>query len=576
MASNPIQYSDKTFNTSYSDINAQTDLVDKPDWIKRIFAGSIDVLSMNLNAVANQCFLDTATSETAIDRLLALIDYMRTPITTCSGTVLFFFNRSVAFPFTVAQSNLVAFSAGSVSVSSKRFEATGAATFTAVTNTGTRSGNVLTVSRVFTTGELFRIAGAGLPSPLAAATDYYAIYVSDTSIKVASSLVNALKGTYITLTGAGSGTITLYCGAVTMYQQTTVSSYVVGRSDGTTAFQTFDIKDLNVLSTTIAMTIGVDTWTLQSTFVYSSPTDKHFRLFFRTDGSCYLMFGDGTYGAIPSAVDIYISYCTGGGVNSNVTVANKVNVYGGTDTNLNGAYNPGSLTGGSDRQAISSAKILGPLLLKARDRFVTSADGEALVLAYGGIGRCIVNKNVYGVLSAQVVAVPIGGGTLSAPVKAALDTYLTDRTEMETIDVRIVDPSYITQAFTSAFNVSSGYLFADVKPMYEFAVTLLLSELTYELQQKYDSDGIELTTTYINTLFSTSFTANDYPNIAALLKIVKAPQFGTSIEQSDVMFVLESVPGVNYLTISLPSAFPLTFATTEISHTGTITTTEIT
>lgn len=50
---------------------------------------------------------------------------------------------------------------------------------------------------------------ATLPSPLVAATDYFVIQTSGSTIKLATSLANAQAGTAIDLTTAGSGTITL-------------------------------------------------------------------------------------------------------------------------------------------------------------------------------------------------------------------------------------------------------------------------------------------------------------------------------------------------------------------------------
>lgn len=48
-----------------------------------------------------------------------------------------------------------------------------------------------------------------LPAGLATATDYYVIWVSDTTIKLATSYANAVAGTAIDITTAGSGTHTL-------------------------------------------------------------------------------------------------------------------------------------------------------------------------------------------------------------------------------------------------------------------------------------------------------------------------------------------------------------------------------
>lgn len=52
-------------------------------------------------------------------------------------------------------------------------------------------------------------SGGALPSPLVAATNYYAILVDANHFKLATSLANAVAGTFIDLTTAGSGTNTI-------------------------------------------------------------------------------------------------------------------------------------------------------------------------------------------------------------------------------------------------------------------------------------------------------------------------------------------------------------------------------
>jgi len=55
-------------------------------------------------------------------------------------------------------------------------------------------------------------AGTTIPTGLTAGTVYYAIKVSSTTIKVATSYANAIAGTAVDITGAGSGTNTIYLG----------------------------------------------------------------------------------------------------------------------------------------------------------------------------------------------------------------------------------------------------------------------------------------------------------------------------------------------------------------------------
>ncbi len=582
-AINPIQYTSRTFNSILNDINTDTELKDKPTWWKRIWAGVGDVISMIVNAQANQSYLETAFTEEAVDRLLELIDYQRTPHTTSNGTVLFYISRSASFPFTVALADLAALSEGSISASSKRFEAIAAETFTAVSETFTAnaSTNRLTVARAYTTGELVRLSTTGtLPTAtggdLDASTDYYVIYYSATEIYLARSLALALAGTSIDLTSTGSGThtIALYSKQITLYQQTTIDQYSVGTSDGTTEWQEFDLADALALRETLLVEVNGVSYTRVDTFVYSSATDKHYKLINKSDNRFAIRFGNGTYGIIPPAFPVLVTYAYGGGVDSNIYTTNKINSYAGTDSNITGVCNPSTVTGGADRESIDTARDLAPVLLKTRDRFVTVEDGKSLALGYGGAIRCAVNKNVYGILSAQVVVVPTGGGAAPAPYLALLDTYLTNKSILESIDIRCVSATYSAQNISASVKIFSGYAWATVADYVELAICLLFSEVTYEIQQTYSTSGIAAAVTYINSKFTFTFTSADYSYIIWLLTEVTAHDFGVTINESDVLSILDRVPGVDYVELTAP-AFPISFASDTISQSGTHTLTQI-
>lgn len=78
--------------------------------------------------------------------------------------------------------------------------ATDLCTYTSTTNL---PSNILTGTRVrFTTTTT-------LPAPLALATDYYMIYQSDSTFKIATTYANAIAGTAIDLTDTGTGTHTV-------------------------------------------------------------------------------------------------------------------------------------------------------------------------------------------------------------------------------------------------------------------------------------------------------------------------------------------------------------------------------
>jgi len=84
-----------------------------------------------------------------------------------------------------------------------------ATTSETVTADATNNELIVGGSYAYATGEIVGLAGTDLPAPLVATVYYYAIYVSATRIKLALSFADALVGTFIDLTDAGTGTITL-------------------------------------------------------------------------------------------------------------------------------------------------------------------------------------------------------------------------------------------------------------------------------------------------------------------------------------------------------------------------------
>jgi len=584
MIGNPLQYTSRTFNTITSDINSDAELADKPNWWKRLWAGIGDILSMWLNAAVNNTFLRTSFTRQAVTDLLELIDYQITEQSTATGDIIFYITTSAIFPFTVAAADLIAFTPGSLAVSAKKFEARTQEIVSAVTEvvgfaSVSAGADTFTVTIDYPTGSLVALTPSGaLPNPLLQGTPYWVIRVDATTIQLATTLANAIAGTQIDLTNQGTGnhTVTLFSFQKTVFQQETIAQITAGTSDGVTEFQEFDLADINVLEDSLTVTINSLSWTRVDTLVDSLSTDRHFRLIYNVDNSSKLQFGNGTYGLIPPAFDVLADYAIGGGSDSNVATPDRINIYGGSDANVSGVSNPTAITGGDNPQSIAQAKVLGPLLLKAGNRFVTPEDGEALSLAFGGLSHVKVNENVFGVLSAQVLGVADGGGNPSSAVKTALDTFLTDRSVLSSMDIRVEDLTINTTAVTSAFKVLTGFVFADVNVYFSIAWRLLLSETGTEILDELNESGLAAAITLINTIFSTAFTlATDGDNILPLLENLEPAEIGLDLQESSVVGYLDSsVIGVDYLTVASP-AFPIVVGTDEITTDGALTITEI-
>lgn len=577
MSGNSIQYSSRTYTTILNDINAVPDLADKPEWFKRLIAGVGDSLSIWNNAAANQSFLRTAFTRQAVADLLALIDYQLTPYTTSSGTQMFYLKTSASLPITFTATDLKAVSQGSSTISSRKFEARSGTTVSSSTGNFTAAaGTTLTVASDFAlTGHKIRVSTTGtLPSPLVAGTDYYVVYANATTISLATSLSNAIAGTLITFAGAGTGTHTWtkYSFTSTLYQQETVTSETVGTSDGATEWQTFKLGKKYPLKDTFSVTVNSVGWTQVTTLVNSGVADKHYKVLVLANNEMSIMFGNGTYGAVPPAFDVIVSYAVGGGTQSNVANLNTVTAYSGASTDIDGTFNATAYTGGADEQGLEDAKILGPLLLKARDRFVTEEDGESLAEAYGGLSLVNVIRNYYGVLTCKVVGIANGGGNPSGALQAAIQTYLADRTPLAEVSVTFGNATLTTKVVTIAVKMRTGYTYATESPYILLGMKMFFSETGKEIYKKYLNYGTAAAITLINTIFGTAFTAStDGTKIARLCSGLELfyRTFGDTIQQSDFYtYVQGYVEGIDYITMTLPS-FPILLASDEITtHTS--------
>ena len=579
IAINPIQYTSRTFGTVMADLNADPALVDKPDWIKRVFAGIMDGLSNVESLSANQAFLRTALTKQAVLDNCQLIDYYPAGRVTSQGTLMFDIAPGTGLPYTVAQADVAAVQPGSVSVTSKRFEARSSLNFATLADVTAYTDWVvaddkITVPSVYTTGEKIRLTFSATPPTtvpqVAINTDYFAIFVDATHARLATSRANAFANSYIDITAQGTGTHTLtrLSRPINCYQQTSVLNQSLGNSDGSTAWQEFRIPQAGVLNdSSLAVTINSLPWVVVATPIGSAPTDRVFRFVALSDDTGKLRFGNNVYGAIPGPYVVFCSYAYGGGQASNVSTLNAITTYAGTDPNVTGVFNPTTFTGGADAENISTSKILGPLLLKTRDRFVTQEDGIALVLAntISGISQCQINRNAYGTLSCQVLGVAKGAQSApGAPARASIATYLRDKSALSSIDVHFDAGTFTTLAMTAPTNVNllSGYSSSAVFPYMTAAWNLLLTPAGREILSYYTGSGsVAQAVALYNTIFSAAFGAPDYGVFAALLNQLNAMgpmQFGAYLAMSDLdSFIQGFVAGVNYITwgamsLSLP------------------------
>ena len=227
--------------------------------------------------------------------------------------------------------------------------------------------------------------------------------------------------------------------------------------------------------------------------------------------------------------------------------------------------NSTKFTGGANEQNIENAKRLGPLLLKSLDLFVQTEGGIALSEAFAGVAKAGINKNKFGVLSAQVLIIPNGGGIPSDALKDDLKAFLIDRTILESMDIRVENQTLVEITVTGTAKMLSGFLFADVNPFIELAINLRTDETGKEIKEDFDANGIDSARVLINTFFTATFTVTDNAQITTLLQNLTPTEFGRDMEASDILGYVDSfVNGVDFFNTTAPT-FPVAVADDEIT-----------
>ena len=246
---NPIQYTSRTFQTILADINSDKELADKPEWFKRMIAGVGDVMSMCLDAQANNNYLETAFTRDAVKKLCQLIGYKLGVHTTSAGKLKFYLADTTVFPITIGKEDLCAIYGR---ISSMRFESRTNSTLSATTEimVGVGHSDHITLNvgaeTIFETYDKVYVSNAPI------ATDYYYLKVDGLNVYFANSVEDIALERWVAVQ-TGSYTCKLYTITAQCYQQEQKDMISIGNSDGNTPWQSFLLPDEKVLQETLAI-----------------------------------------------------------------------------------------------------------------------------------------------------------------------------------------------------------------------------------------------------------------------------------------------------------------------------------
>jgi hypothetical protein len=207
---------------------------------------------------------------------------------------------------------------------------------------------------------------------------------------------------------------------------------------------------------------------------HSNPEKKEFVVEVESDGTAYLRFGDGVYGALPEpGTDFFAIYRVGNGVAGNVGAETLAHIVSDI-TEIDSVSNPLPASGGQEPESIEDVRKNAPYAFRKQERAVTAKDYEEITSRYGGIQRAAATFRWTGSWNTVFVSVDrLGGLEVDSKFKTELSGHL-ENYRMAGQDMEIYSPQFVHLEIEMQVSVKPVYFRNDVKE----ALLKLFSNLT--------------------------------------------------------------------------------------------------
>lgn len=185
---------------------------------------------------------------------------------------------------------------------------------------------------------------------------------------------------------------------------------------------------------TMELSIGGTTWTLVDTFSRSKSTDTHFMVITNGDLKPVIIFGDGTFGKIPTAgskITLARFYVTKG-ANGNVpsgSITETPGIISGSITEAT-TSNPYAAGGGSNYENFNMLKEHIPLSVKTLGVAVSKQDFVDLAMLVDGVNKAAVDYECGRKLTVYISA--DNGGVADSAMINKVYTQLSQRAPLTT------------------------------------------------------------------------------------------------------------------------------------------------
>ena len=307
------------------------------------------------------------------------------------------------------------------------------------------------------------------------------------------------------------------------------------------ANQTYLINNTEVENSNLIVTVNNAVWTPVSTFIGATPSSTVYNLISNINGTLTIQFGNGIFGLIPeTGQSIVINFLQSDGVNGNiygsgVDLSLISNVYDALGVQVTGitVTNTAPIIGGANAETVDQIKINGPQVFATGQRAITKADFRAIIGNYPGV----TTSNVW------------GENDLNPPNYNAFNT----------IYISTVLQNW--QAPTTQFNLNLGnflYNYSSLTVKYSFIAPQIIQVMPYISMYVLQGASLSAVQSAVNTAFSNSFLLGT------------TAQLGVNVRYADVITAVNSVPGIDYVYLTLAVYLPLTASFTSAYNFGQI------
>jgi predicted phage baseplate assembly protein len=293
---------------------------------------------------------------------------------------------------------------------------------------------------------------------------------------------------------------------------------VLGSGDASKSFQEFELRQPPLTYTAAPTAVGAEStlelrvdgvrWNEAPHLVGMGTSDRKYTIRIADDGKTRVGFGNGVFGArLPSGREnVTVTYRTGIGDPGNVK-ADQISTLASKPLGVKGVINPIRASGGASSETRDQARRNAPLAVMALDRLVSVRDYEDFARTFAGIGRASAQRLP---LSDRAVVHVTVAGANDIPIDQNSDLYQNLYEALH----RLGDPNLPLQ----------------LSPR---ELRLLFVNARVRLDPAYRWDLLE-------------------PKIRAVMLErfgFEARDLGQSVTSSEVLSVIQGVPGVEYVDL---------------------------